>query len=246
MLSLEDLHAQLDEALAINSIESTFSYDYYTDLINGQRALFMRNEYNRNRSIDPYVLQDISCLELELVNPIDCCIDVPSECKVLRTKKTVPNTIELYFTKGIATVGSADILKPRFVLIDYSRVPYIGHGRTTQKAVYAFLYNQYMYVVSKDSSVNLLKYITVRGIFENPTELTEYVSCVDGKPCYKTSDPYPINMWMWEYIKPQILQQLMQKSAMPLDNSNDANDTKTASAVSANVQAGQGQAQPQG
>jgi hypothetical protein len=190
----------------------------------------MRNEYNRNRSIDPYVLQDLSCLELELVNPIDCCIDVPSECKVLRTKKVIPNTIELYFTKGIATIGSPDILKPRFVLIDYSRAPYIGNGRTTQKAVYAFMYNQYLYVVSKDASVSLLKYITVRGIFEDPTELTDYVNCVDGKPCYKSSDPYPINMWMWEYIKPQVLQQLMQKGAMPLDNNNDANDTRTVSA----------------
>jgi hypothetical protein len=245
MFSLDDLHAQIDEALAINSIESTFSYDFYTDLINGQRALFMRNEYNRNRSIDPYVLQDISCLQLELVNPIDCCIDVPTECKVLRTTKIIPNTIELYFTKGIATIGSPDILKPRFVLIDYSRVPYIGHGRTTQKAVYAFLYNQYIYVVSKDPTVSLLKYITVRGIFEDPTELTEYVSCVSGKPCYKSSDPYPINMWMWEYIKPQILNQLMQKGAMPLDNSNDANDTRTASAGAGVPQPAQQQAQQQ-
>ncbi len=243
MFSLDDLHAQIDEALAINSIESTFSYDFYTDLINGQRALFMRNEYNRNRSIDPYVLQDISCLQLELVNPIDCCIDVPTECKVLRTTKIIPNTIELYFTKGIATIGSPDILKPRFVLIDYSRVPYIGHGRTTQKAVYAFLYNQYIYVVSKDPTVSLLKYITIRGIFEDPTELTEYVSCVSGKPCYKSSDPYPINMWMWEYIKPQILNQLMQKGAMPLDNSNDANDTRTVSAGAGAPQPAQQQAQ---
>ena len=243
MFSLDDLHAQIDEALAINSIESTFSYDFYTDLINGQRALFMRNEYNRNRSIDPYVLQDISCLQLELVNPIDCCVDVPAGCKVLRTTKIIPNTIELYFTKGIATIGSPDILKPRFVLIDYSRVPYIGHGRTTQKAVYAFLYNQYVYIVSKDPTVSLLKYITIRGIFEDPTELTEYVSCVSGKPCYKSSDPYPINMWMWEYIKPQVLQQLMQKGAMPLDNSNDANDTRTVSAGAGAPQPAQQQAQ---
>ncbi len=227
MLSLDDLHAQIDEALAINSIESSFSYDYFTDLINGQRALFMRNEYNRNRSIDPYVLQDLSCLELELVNPIDCCIDTPSGCKVLRTKKIIPNTIELYFTKGIATVGSADILKPRFVLIDYSRVPYIGHGRTTQKAVYAFLYNQYLYVTSKDPSVSLLKYITVRGIFEDPTELEEYVSCVNGQACFSSSAPYPLNMWMWEYIKPQVLQQLMQKAVNQLDDNNNAEDGKT-------------------
>jgi len=226
MLTLDDFHAQIDEALAINSIESSFSYEFFTDLINGQRALWMRNEYNKNRSIDPYVLQTLSCLELELVNPIDCCIEVPNQCKVLRTKKIIPNTIELYFTKGIATIGPADITKPRFVLIDYSRVPYIGHGRTTQKAIYAFVYDQYIYIISKNLSISLLKYVTLRGIFEDPTELGEYVSCVNNQPCYKTSDPYPLNLWMWEYIKPQVLQQLLQKGANRLDDNNNAKDDK--------------------
>jgi len=235
MLSLDDLHAQLDESLAINSIESSFSYELFTDLINGQRALWLRNEYNKNRSIDPYVLQDLSCLELELVNPIDCCIDVPAKCEVLRTKVQIPNTIEFYFTKGIATIGPADIMMPRFVLIDYSRVPYIGHGRTTQRAIYAFLYNNYLYITSKNPSVNLTKYITVRGIFEDPTTLKQFVSCVNGKPCYSSSEPYPLNLWMWEYMKPQILNQLMQKGTNQQDDSNNAEDGKTEPTMTSNA-----------
>jgi hypothetical protein len=235
MLSLDDLHAQLDESLAINSIESSFSYELFTDLINGQRALWLRNEYNKNRSIDPYVLQDLSCLELELVNPIDCCIDVPAKCKVLRTKVQIPNTIEFYFTKGIATIGPADIMMPRYVLIDYSRVPYVGHGRTTQRAVYAFLYNNYLYITSKNPSVSLTKYITVRGIFEDPTTLKQFVSCVNGKPCYSSSEPYPLNLWMWEYMKPQILNQLMQKGTNQQDDSNNAEDGKTEPTMASNA-----------
>jgi hypothetical protein len=235
MLSLDDLHAQLDESLAINSIESSFSYELFTDLINGQRALWLRNEYNKNRSIDPYVLQDLSCLELELVNPIDCCIDVPAKCQVLRTKVQIPNTIEFYFTKGIATIGPADIMMPRYVLIDYSRVPYVGHGRTTQRAVYAFLYNNYLYITSKNPTVSMTKYITVRGIFEDPTSLKQFVSCVNGKPCYSSSEPYPLNLWMWEYMKPQILNQLMQKGANQQDDSNNAEDGKTETITASNA-----------
>jgi hypothetical protein len=235
MLSLDDLHAQLDESLAINSIESSFSYELFTDLINGQRALWLRNEYNKNRSIDPYVLQDLSCLELELVNPIDCCIDVPAKCQVLRTKVQIPNTIEFYFTKGIATIGPADIMMPRYVLIDYSRVPYVGHGRTTQRAVYAFLYNNYLYITSKNPTVSMTKYITVRGIFEDPTSLKQFVSCVSGKPCYSSSEPYPLNLWMWEYMKPQILNQLMQKGANQQDDSNNAEDGKTETITASNA-----------
>ena len=97
MLSLEDLQAQIDEALQINSIESSYSYEFYTDLINEQRSLWLRNEYNKNRSIDPYVIQTLPCLELELVDPIQCCVPVPAGCKVLRSKKKIPNTIELFY-----------------------------------------------------------------------------------------------------------------------------------------------------
>jgi hypothetical protein len=227
MLSLYDLCAQLDEALAINSIESSFSYDFYTDLINGQRSLWIRNEYDKNRSIDSYVLQNINCAELELVNPIDCCIDVPSGCKVLRTKKKIPNTIEFFYTKGIVTIGSADILKPRISLIDYSRVPYVGHGRTTGKTVYAFLYDQYIYLISKDISYTLMKYITIRGIFEDPTSLADFTSCTNGQACWSPNDPYPLNQWMWEYMKSYIIQQLMQKAANQYDDANDSEDQKT-------------------
>jgi hypothetical protein len=226
MLSLYDLCAQLDEALAINSIESSFSYDFYTDLINGQRSLWLRNEYDKNRSIDPYVLQNINCAELELVNPIDCCIDVPDACKVLRTKKRIPNTIEFFYTKGIVTIGSADIMKPRILLIDYSRVPYVGHGRTTGKTVYAFLYDQYIYLISRDLSYTFMKYITIRGIFEDPTSLSDFTNCTNGQACWSPNDPYPLNQWMWEYMKPYIVQQLMQKGANQYDDANDADDQK--------------------
>jgi hypothetical protein len=235
MLSLEDLHAQIDESLAINSVESSFSYEFFTDLINEQRSLWLRNEYNRNRSIDPYIIQDLKCLELTLVNPIDCCVTVPDGCKVLRTLHKIPNTIEFYYTKGIVSVGPADIIKPRFILVDYSRVPYIGHGRTTKKAIYAFLYDSYLYIISKSSDHLMMKYLTVRGLFEDPTSLGEFVNCETNLSCWKPSDPYPINQWMWAYIKPIILQQLMQKGVFPIDDANNAEDARTEQNVAPNA-----------
>jgi len=169
--------------------------------------LWLRNEYNKNRSIDPYIIQTLPCLELELVNPIQCCGEVPEGCKVLRSKKEIPNTIEFFFTKGITSVGSSDIMQPRFTLIDYSRVPYVGNGRTTAKAVYAFLYDRRIYILSKNTSIFLLKKITVRGLFTDPTSLGEFINCESSGACWSPNDPYPINQWMWEYIKPQIIKQ---------------------------------------
>lgn len=226
MLSMVDLHAQLDESLAINSVESSFSYEFYTDLINEQRSLWLRNEYNKNRTIDPYVIQTLSCIPMELVDPIQCCVTVPNGCKVLRSVSQIPNTIEFFYTKGIASVGPADITKPRFILVDYSRVPYVGNGRTNQNSIYAFIYDQYIYLISRGPNVNLITNITIRGIFEDPTSLTSFLDCSGGS-CYSIDDPYPLNLWMWAYIKPYVLQQLIQKGTNALDDANNAEDGKT-------------------
>ena len=226
MLPLVDLHAQLDEALNTYSVSTVFSPLYYTDLINEERARWIRNEYNKNRSIDPNIQQSLSCVDLELVDPTNCCVTIPGNCKILRTVKPIPNTIEFYFTKGLTSIGPVDITKPRFTLIDYSRVPYIGHGRTTAHQVYAFLYDQYIYVVSRDTRIITMKNITIRGIFENPVEVGEFSDC-NNKPCWTPNDIYPINQWMWVTIKEYIIQKLLQKQPIPIDYDNNGKDDRT-------------------
>ena len=67
MLSLIDYHSQLDEALNVNNSDSIFDTLYYTDLINEQRSLGLRNEYNKDREIDPNIEQRIPCEDVILV-----------------------------------------------------------------------------------------------------------------------------------------------------------------------------------
>jgi hypothetical protein len=226
MLSLRDLHSQLDEALNINSDESSLSHEYYTDLINQQRALWIRNEYNKNRTIDPAVQQEF-CIEVELVNPTICCTTVSVGCKVLRTKTTIPNAIEFSNSKAISSVGPTNLMLPRFNIIDYARVPYAGSGRTGALHTYYFLYGEHLFITSKKREVNLIEKITIRGIFEDPTVLGNYTDCETGDTCWTLDSPYPLNSWMWVYMKAQILAELAQKQAIPLDDANNEKDDKT-------------------
>ncbi len=224
MLPLVDLHSQLDEALNINNSDSIFSTLYYTDLINEQRSLYIRNEYNRTREIDPNVQQSF-CEDLELVDPNNCpCANIPVGCKILRTKRKIPNTIELHHSKAITSVGPVIITAKRFNLIDYDRVPFVGHGRTTHNTVYAFLYDNYLYVISKNPAKLLLKKVTIRGIFEDPTAIAEFLDCSENNICWSPDDVYPLNQWMWTYVKQQVLQQLFQKRQVPQDDSGNAQD----------------------
>jgi hypothetical protein len=227
MNSLNTLHSQLDEALNINAVDTVFSTVYYTDLINGQREVWLRNEYNKNRSIDPNIQQSLNCVEVELVEPHNCCIEVPSGCKILKTVLPIPNTIEFYNNKGITSIGPVDITQKRYILVDYNAIPYVGNGRFNQKLIFAFLYDSYLYLISKSDIYKYIKYITVRGIFTDPTSLGEFTNC-DGVACWSPYDPYPLNGWMWEqFIKPYIVDQLKQKQPIHLDQENDGKDNKT-------------------
>jgi hypothetical protein len=224
MLPLVDLHSQLDEALNINNSDSIFTPRYYTDLINEQRSLFIRNEYNRTREIDPNVQQSF-CEDLIIVDPHNCpCDNIPVDCKILRTKRKIPNTVEFHHSKAITSIGPVIITEKRFTLIDYDRVPYIGNGRTTKNIVYAFLYDNYLYMISKLPNLLLLKKASIRGIFEDPTAIAEFIDCAENNICWKPTDPYPINQWMWAYIKEQITQQLLRKRQIPEDDTNNSQD----------------------
>jgi hypothetical protein len=64
------------------------------------------------------------------------------------------------------------------------------------------------------------------------------MDCTTNQTCWKPSDPYPINQWMWAYIKPYILQQLMQKGGLPYDSSNNAQDLRSDSGQMAAPQNG--------
>lgn len=224
MLPLVDLHSQLDEALNVINSDSIFTTAYYTDLINEQRALFIRNEYNRRREIDPNVQQSF-CEDLIIVDESVCpCGDIPEGCKILRTKRQIPNTIELHHSKTLTSVGPVYIKQRRFTVIDYDRVPYVGNGRTTSKTIYAFMFDNYVYIFSKDPSVILLKKALFRGIFEDPTAVAEFIDCDENNTCWTPNDPYPLNQWMWAYVKEQVIQQLMRKRQIPEDDSNNAQD----------------------
>ena len=232
MPTLETLYSQVEEQLNINTEDSSVSREMIIDLINQQRSLWLKNESNKGRLLDPDLIQDLGCVPVEIVSSEECCnLNIPSNCKLLRTKCKIPNTIQVTDSKLLTRVGPVDILQKQYELIDYNRVPFTGHARFAKNKTYAFLYNEYIYLYDKDTSFKLTKYINVRGIFEDPllvSTFTKECGCEDPQPCYNVeTDNYPLSLWMWEYIRPIVVDQLMKKQLIPLDQSNNTKDDKT-------------------
>jgi hypothetical protein len=191
--------------------------------ISTQRALLVRNELNKNRTIDPDLVQDLGCVEMEPADPAECC-DVSTGCKVMRTKLEIPSSIELHNSDGIDRVGPVDKTSREFSKTTLEGSKFVGNGKYTTKEIYYYRANNRIYLVSKNDKHKFIDYINVRGVFENPEDVTPFTNCSDGSSCYSSDNPYPLKSWMFNYIEGQIINEYVQLYNLPADVLNDGSD----------------------
>lgn len=188
-----------------------------------QRALLIRNELNKHRTIDPDIIQDLGCVELEAVDPAECC-DITTGCKVLRTKLEIPSTIELHNDTGLTRIGPVDKTIREYSRTTLAASKFVGNGKYTQNEIYAYKANNRVYIISSDDKAKYLTHINIRGIFEDPTDVIPFTNCSSGSSCYSSDSEYPIKAWMFTYIEGQLLTQYAQRYNLPADILNDGGD----------------------
>ncbi len=194
-------------------------------LIHDQRAIWLRNELNRNRDIPEVVIQDLGCVEIEAASAVECC-DFSSDCKVLRTKSEIPRPISLHYREAIERVGPTNITHKPFSIKDYKEAIFFGNGRFNRYMPAAYYKDGRIYIVSKDDTLILQKYINIRLVASDPTEAARFNHC-SGSTCYSDDSEYPVTDWMWSYMKDHVVKQLISKTVLPVDTTNDANHELT-------------------
>lgn len=200
------------------SDDDNFDKRQFAFWIKNTRALLLRNELNKNRTIDPNLIQDLGCVELELADAADCC-EITDGCKILRTKLEIPNTIELHNKTGITRVAPVNKLTVPFNFVSYERAIWSGNGRFNKNQVFAFILNNRIYL--KVGTSDIAKYIThinIQGVFENPTDAAKFHHC-SGDACYTDDSEYPVNNWMIETMKQMILQVDLAASLQAVEDS---------------------------
>lgn len=190
-------------------------------LIHDQRAIWLRNELNRSRDIPEVVIQDLGCVEIEPASAVECC-NFSSDCKVYRTKLKIPKPISLHFREAIERVGPSNILEKPYSLKDYKELIFFGNGRFNKRTIGAAYKDERIILVSKDDVLQLMQYINIRMVASDPTEAAKFNHCT-GQTCYSDDMEYPVTDWMWNYMKEYIVNQLLKKTSIPNDTTNDAN-----------------------
>lgn len=195
-------------------------------IVNNQRHLMLRNEYNKpGRSIDHHVEQDLGCVKLIEVDSAECCdTTISTDCTILRTENKIPNTIEFHHKTAITRVGPITKVSIPFSFIPFHRAQFFGEDKYAGNIVQAFFLNDYIYLITPTVQSAFLEYINVRGVFETPSDAVNFSDC-DGTACYdKATSTYPIQGWMYAYIKEQVLRELGIALNTPKDVTGDSQE----------------------
>lgn len=220
----EIVYSIADKLQPFMSKDSNISLREIEYEIKVQRSLLIRNELNKKRTIDPNIVQDLGCVELELADKTECCVESLG-CNILRTKLEIPKTIELHHKPSITRVGPIDKYNISYPLITLERSPYAGSGKYNKNLIFAIYDRNRIYLVSNNPTHKLLTKINIRGIFEDPREIRKFTTC-DGQTCYNSDSDYPINSWMIAYLQDIIFNKFVNIVKMPVDIQTDGVDTQ--------------------
>jgi len=195
--------------------------------LHNQRALWIRNEINKNKTIDQQISQTLGCVDLEVADR-SSCPSFLTDYSVLQTVLDIPKTIELNTSDGIIEVGPIDRIARPFSYVTLQRARYGGNGRFNSSIIFAFPYHQKILMAAKNiDSGSFLKYLRklrVQAIFENPEDVAAFTH-INGDPCYTDDSEYPMNSWMWNYIRDNIIKfNFNALVTAPTDKINDADD----------------------
>jgi hypothetical protein len=174
-----------DEDISLEQLK--FNIKYY-------RAMFIRRDFAKNGVVTRHIEQDLGCVNLQYIDGSKCCgLEVGSS--VYRTVDPLPRTIRFNFTEALTYVGDVTGTKT-IPLVNPNTLPYLAYDKHTKGRYKAYVIGDHLYVYNAYG----LDTINVRGVFENPEEVSRYGDCSKGE-CYDPSkDPFPISMDMLTLI----------------------------------------------
>lgn len=187
-----------------------------------ERSFLLKQYLDKDRIVPKQVEQVIECLPLECID-ISSCIDCgfAAEEYILRTPE-LPKPINYNFATDSAAELFTGISTPVGTPIEFTSqaIAYWGaHSKYSKKMPRAYYKNNRLYF----TNVGDLKFVQIKGVFENPAKLAEFNTCT-GEVCFdEETTQYPILDYHLSLIYSTIMQKyIIPAIQMPHDKKNNA------------------------
>lgn len=179
--------------------DDRLSHRQVSEWVDQYRALLIRQDLEKKRSVSPFIVQDLGCVDIIVVDTAECC-EITSECDILRTELKLPIPLELYNKDAITYIGSVN-KKEGYEISTAVGSNWDAYNKYTSKVPKAYILNNYVYITNEE----FLETISIRGIFTRPTDAQRFHTCA-GDPCYTDESVYPIGEHMVPILKQMILE----------------------------------------
>jgi hypothetical protein len=190
--------------------------------VHNYRAFLLHQKFMRPLTmIDQAYKQDLGAVALEVVD--SSILNIPADTYLVRTTVDIPNLIEdNRKLPAITRLSSPDMLRRNFNFVSYERALVSGNGRFNSDDVFAFMFDNRLYLISKENLYYKgMTHIHVEGVFEDVTSAYRF-----KHPDYDDDMPYPITKALVAEIESMIVKEKLNLVRAPLKDviSDDADN----------------------
>ncbi len=203
----------------LNLSDSAITNELLDFMIDETRALLIRQDISKGHSVPSGIKQDLGAIPLIQIDKSDVCT-IPVGCLINKTTLELPKFIQAHNREMILRVGPLDITLPKWDLIEYDRVPFENKGKFNFIKSFKMNGNNFLYLLSKDNSSQLLDYVNVQGLLEFPGDASRFTTC-EGNPCYDNNSEYPMSANMVNPLIDIIIKKIQVLTNSPIDLTND-------------------------
>lgn len=214
--TLDNIAYEVIELIRANRVDdSEIDLRLIKERINDLRALYLRRELSTVRSVEQVFVQDLGCVPVEVVDPIECD-DISGDNYILRTTVDIPAPIEIPGRLLFTRIGPVDKTLPGFNYYNYAQSYYNSHKRFGKDLINTYYRNNRIYIYANDcvDFIKLIDEINIQMVADSPEDVMD-------NPCFETSEIYPISRWLKENIIKTIVPEMVDKLSIPADTSND-------------------------
>jgi len=207
-ISLNELAYDILEIYRQNVLDTNFiDVRQIKHWVQTTRATLLKQKLDKDPlfAVDEHFVQEIKPNGTPVtIQLLDSSIytGLPSNRYFAQTSVSIPATIERngYF-HSFTRIGPADLLKESYPIVGYDHALLFGNGKFNTSIPCAFIMGDRIVLTGKNiQSINGIKYLSIRGIFQNPTEVSKL-----NNPAYTDDDDYPINLNMVDTMKKMIM-----------------------------------------
>lgn len=210
------------------SDDNAYTERFIAYLVNNYRAVLLRREMDAGKELTEYYKQSLGTVELVKAQINECGLpDCDLGTSILRTLNPIPKAVDSSRRDALTYVGLVDG-SHAFQRTHFNKLAFEKYARYTGKRTkfYEMSTDQGTHIYIINPPIPNMRYITINGVWEDPTLANNYKTCGNTGNCFVGYEyEYPISITLLDSIYKMIASsEFATQNILAKDTSNDGVD----------------------